>query len=50
MKKLVLLLSLVACSAQAETQQQILDSLVAQAGPASAARGEKLFRGKFSSG
>lgn len=50
MKMLVLLLSLVACSAQAETQQQILDSLVAQAGPASAARGEKLFRGKFSAG
>jgi len=50
MKKLALLLSLIACSAQAETPQQILDSLVAQAGPASAARGEKLFRGKSSAG
>jgi cytochrome c553 len=47
---MILLLSLLACSAHAETQQQILDSLVAQAGPASAARGEKLFRGKFSTG
>lgn len=50
MKKMILLLSLLTCSAHAETQQQILDSLVAQAGPASAARGEKLFRGKFSTG
>jgi len=50
MKKLVLLLLLVASSAQADTPQQILDSLVAQAGPASPARGEKLFRGKFTGG
>jgi cytochrome c553 len=41
---------LVALPAQAETQQQILDSLVAQAGPASAVRGEKLFRAKSALG
>lgn len=41
---------LIVGAAQAETPQQILDGLVAQAGPASAARGEKLFRGKFSAG
>jgi cytochrome c551/c552 len=50
MKNWFLLFSLLSCSAQAETQQKILDSLVAQAGPASATRGETLFRGKFSSG
>ncbi len=50
MIKHVLMLFLVAGVAQAETHQQILDSLVAQAGPASAARGEKLFRGKFAGG
>jgi cytochrome c553 len=45
------LLVLVSVSpARAETPQQILDSLVAQAGPASAARGEQLFRAKFTSG
>ena len=46
MIKHVLMLFLFAGVAQAETQQQILDSLVAQAGTASAARGEKLFRAK----
>jgi hypothetical protein len=50
MIKHVLMLFLFAGVAQAETQQQILDSLVAQAGPASAARGEKLFRAKVSGG
>lgn len=50
MIKHVLMLLLIAGVAHAETQQQILDSLVAQAGPASAARGEKLFRGKFAGG
>lgn len=34
----------------AETSQQILDGLVAQAGPASAARGEQLFRAKSAGG
>jgi hypothetical protein len=47
MKTLTLCFALLlALPAQAETQQHILDSLVAQAGPASAARGEKLFRAK----
>lgn len=50
MRKLALLMSLFVCSAQAETPQQILESLVAQAGPASSVRGEKLYRGKFSGG
>ncbi|OYY94064.1 MAG: hypothetical protein B7Y41_09025 [Hydrogenophilales bacterium 28-61-23] len=50
MNKLVLLLSLLAGSAQAETQQQILAGLVAQVGSVSAARGEQLFRGKFGAG
>ena len=50
MIKRLLLMMLVVGTAQAETPQQILDGLVAQAGPASAARGEKLFRGKFSGG
>lgn len=50
MIKRVLLLLLLAGSAQAETPQQILDALQAQAGQASSARGEKLFRGKFSGG
>ncbi len=48
-KRMVFLL-LVTAAAHAETQQQILDGLVAQAGPPSVARGEKLFRGKFSGG
>lgn len=46
----VLLLLLVVGGAHAETPQQILDSLVAEAGPASAARGEKLYRSKFAGG
>jgi hypothetical protein len=50
MIKHVLMLFLFAGVVQAETQQGILDSLVAQAGPASVARGEKLFRGKFAGG
>ena len=54
MIKRVLLLMLVegmiAGTAWAETPQQILDGLVAQAGPASVARGEKFFRSKFSGG
>ncbi len=50
MKKLILLLLLCVSSAHADTPQQILDGLIAQAGPASSARGEKLFRGKFSGG
>jgi hypothetical protein len=50
MIKRVLMLFLFAGVAQAETHQQILDSLVAQAGAASTARGEKLFRGKFAGG
>jgi cytochrome c553 len=50
MIKRALVLLLLAGSAHADTPQQILDSLVAQAGPASATRGEKLFRGKFSGG
>jgi cytochrome c len=50
MKKIALLLSLFACSAQAETPQEILASLVTQSGPASIVRGEKLFRGKSSGG
>lgn len=48
-KRMVFLL-LVTAAAHAETQKQILDGLVAQAGPPSVARGEKLFRGKFSGG
>jgi hypothetical protein len=51
---LMLVLGVVQAQAQAQEQakspQQILDSLVAQAGPANAARGEKLFRSKFSGG
>lgn len=50
MKRIVSLLALMAMPAFAETPQQILDSLVAQAGPASAARGEQLFRAKSSVG
>ncbi len=50
MNKFALLLLLAVASAHADTQQQVLDGLVAQAGPASAARGDKLFRGKFSGG
>jgi len=47
---LMLVVGTVTGTAQAETPQQILDGLVAQAGPANAARGEKLFRSKFSGG
>jgi hypothetical protein len=50
MKRVVPLLALVAMPAFAETPQQILDSLVAQAGPASASRGEQLFRAKSGAG
>lgn len=50
MIKWLLMLALASGSAYAATPLQILDSLVAQAGPASAARGEKLYRGKFSGG
>jgi hypothetical protein len=50
MKMRLLALLLCASSAHADTPQQILDGLVAQAGPASVTRGEKLFRGKFSGG
>jgi hypothetical protein len=50
MIKWLLMLALASGSAYAATPRQILDSLVAQAGPASAARGEKLYRGKFSGG
>ncbi len=50
MKMRLLALLLCASSAHAETPQQILDGLVAQSGPASVTRGEKLFRGKFSGG
>jgi len=50
-KRLLLMMLVVGTAqAQAATPQQILDGLVAQAGPASTARGEKLFRGKFSGG
>ena len=37
-------------AAQASNPRAILDGYVAMAGPASAARGEQLFRGKFSGG
>jgi hypothetical protein len=50
MIKQILMLVLLSSSAQAESPQRILDSLVAQAGPASVVRGEKLYRGKFSGG
>ncbi len=50
MNKLILPLLLCIGSAHADTPQQILEGLVAQAGPASANRGEKLFRGKFTGG
>lgn len=51
MKRLSPLFALfVALPALAETPQQILDSLVAQAGPASAARGEQFYRAKSSAG
>lgn len=51
MKRLAPLFALfVALPALAETPQQILDSLVAQAGPASAARGEQFYRAKSSAG
>lgn len=50
MKRVVPLLALLALPAYAETPQQILDSLVAQAGPASAARGEQLYRAKSTAG
>jgi hypothetical protein len=44
------MLALSGVHAQAETPRQILDSYVAQAGAASATRGETLFRGQFSGG
>ena len=50
MIKQILMLVLLSSSAQAESPQRILDSLVAQAGPASVVRGEKLYRGKFTGG
>lgn len=51
MKRFVpMLVLLAAAPVFAETPQQILDSLVAQAGPASAARGEQLFRAKSTTG
>ncbi len=51
MKRLLPLFALfVAWPVLAETPQQILDSLVAQAGPASAARGEQFFRAKSGAG
>lgn len=50
MKRVVPLLALLALPAYAETPQQILDSLVAQAGPASAARGEQFYRAKSTAG
>ncbi|MEW5788575.1 MAG: DUF1924 domain-containing protein [Pseudomonadota bacterium] len=51
MKRYLPLLALFAAlPLQAETPQQILDALVAQAGPASAARGEQLFRAKSTAG
>ena len=49
-RALLLMLVLGTAQAQAATPQQILDGLVAQAGPASTSRGEKLFHGKFSGG
>ena len=51
MKPFIVLLGLVAATtARADTPQQILDSLVAQAGPASVTRGEQLFRAKSPAG
>ncbi len=51
MKRLIPLLAMLAAlPAFAETPQQILDSLVAQAGPASATRGEQFFRAKSTAG
>jgi len=51
MKRLIPLLALLAATPVfAETPQQILDSLVALAGPASAARGEQIFRAKSTAG
>ncbi len=51
MRSLALLLGVFAAApAFAETPQQILDSLVAQAGPASTVRGEHLFRAKSPAG
>ena len=50
MIKQILMLLLLRSSVHAESPQRILDSLVAQSGPASVARGEKLYRGKFSGG
>lgn len=47
---LILTASSLVSAAHAETPQQVLEGLVAQAGPASAMRGEQLFRGKFSGG
>lgn len=51
MKRLVAMIALLAAlPAAAETPQQILDALVAQSGPASATRGEQLFRAKSAAG
>lgn len=51
MRTFTLLLGLMAVvPVHADTPQQILDGLVAQAGPASAARGEQLFRAKSNAG
>ncbi len=47
---LFLTASLLVSTAQADTPQQVLEGLVAQAGSASTMRGEHLFRGKFSGG
>lgn len=51
MKRFVILSALCfTLPAGAQTPQSILESLVAKAGPASVARGEQLYRGKFKSG
>jgi len=48
---IILMLGLaLAASAQASHPRAILDDLVAKAGPASVARGEQLYRGKFTGG
>jgi hypothetical protein len=46
----LLLLALWSLEARAETPQQVLEGLVAQAGSPSPSRGEQLFRGRFSGG
>lgn len=51
MRSVVLLLGLVLSFAvRGESPRQILDSFIAQAGGASAARGEQLFRARFATG